>query len=107
MPKFIRLPEKSIRNLFWFPLFLFLYSFIGNVSNDIYMPSMPILVHVFNTNDHWVQLTLHVVFRRCSTRITHGACRRSVWTPCIIILGWVCISYSQHWYAQSVLISVG
>lgn len=62
MPNFIRLPEKSVRNLFWVPIFLFLYSFTGNVSNDIYMPSMPILVHVFNTNDHWVQLTLAMWF---------------------------------------------
>ncbi len=62
MPNFVRFPEKSVRNLFWFPIFLFLYSFIGNVSNDIYMPSMPVLVHVFNTNDHWVQLTLAMWF---------------------------------------------
>jgi Bcr/CflA subfamily drug resistance transporter len=62
MPNFLRLPEKSVRNLFWFPIFLFLYSFTGNVSNDIYMPSMPILVHVFNTSDHWVQLTLAMWF---------------------------------------------
>lgn len=62
MPNFIRLPEKSVKTLFWFPIFLFLYSFTGNVSNDIFMPSMPVLVHVFNTNDHWVQLTLAMWF---------------------------------------------
>lgn len=62
MPNFVRLPEKSVKNLFWFPIFLFLYSFTGNVSNDIYMPSMPVLVRVFNTNDHWVQLTLAMWF---------------------------------------------
>nr|QST87835.1 chloramphenicol resistance protein [uncultured organism] len=62
MPNLFRSPEKSVKNLFWFPLFLLLYSFTGNVSNDIYMPSMPILVHVFNTDDHWVQLTLAMWF---------------------------------------------
>lgn len=55
-------PAKSAKNLFWFPIFLLLYSFTGNVSNDIYMPSMPILVNVFNTSEHWIQLTLALWF---------------------------------------------
>lgn len=55
-------PAKSAKNLFWFPFFLLLYSFTGNVSNDIYMPSMPILVNVFNTNTHLIQLTLALWF---------------------------------------------
>lgn len=58
MAKFLHSPIKSAKSLFWFPVFLLLYSFTGNVSNDIYMPSMPILVHVFHTSDHWIQMTL-------------------------------------------------
>ncbi|NNM58835.1 MAG: multidrug effflux MFS transporter [Legionellales bacterium] len=55
-------PAKSAGNLLWFPFFLFLYSFTGNVSNDIYMPSMPVLVNIFNTNDHLIQMTLAMWF---------------------------------------------
>lgn len=62
MANLFRTPAKSAKNLLWFPLFLFLYSFTGNVSNDIYMPSMPILVKVFNTSDHWIQMTLAMWF---------------------------------------------
>ncbi len=62
MAKFLDSPSKSAKNLFWFPIFLFLYSFTGNVSNDIYMPSMPSLVHIFNTTAHWVQMSLALWF---------------------------------------------
>ena len=62
MAKFLSSPTKSAKNLFWFPIFLFLYSFTGNVSNDIYMPSMPVLVQFFNTGAHWVQMTLALWF---------------------------------------------
>lgn len=62
MVKFLYSPLKSAKNLFWFPVFLFIYSFTGNVSNDIYMPSMPSLVQVFNTNAHWIQMTLALWF---------------------------------------------
>lgn len=62
MAKFLNPPSKSAKNLFWFPIFLFLYSFTGNVSNDIYMPSMPSLVHIFNTSSHWIQMSLALWF---------------------------------------------
>jgi Bcr/CflA subfamily drug resistance transporter len=62
MAKFLYSPPKSIKNLFLFPIFLFLYSFTGNVSNDIYMPSMPSLVQVFNTSAHWIQMSLALWF---------------------------------------------
>ena len=62
MAKFLSSPAQSAKNLFWFPIFLFLYSFTGNISNDIYMPSMPILVQFFNTSAHWVQMTLALWF---------------------------------------------
>lgn len=62
MANFLYLPAKSAKNLFWFPVFLFLYSFTGNVSNDIYMPSMPSLVQIFNTSAHWIQMTLALWF---------------------------------------------
>lgn len=58
MAKLLKSPELSPKNLFWFPFFLIVYSFTGNVSNDIYMPSMPALVNEFATNQYWVQLTL-------------------------------------------------
>ncbi len=62
MANLFQTPAKSAKNLLWFPLYLFLYSFTGNVSNDIYMPSMPILVKVFDTSDHWIQMTLAMWF---------------------------------------------
>lgn len=58
MAHFLKSPALSPKNLFWFPFFLIMYSFTGNVSNDIYMPSMPALVHEFATNQSWIQLTL-------------------------------------------------
>lgn len=55
-------PALSSRNLFLFPIFLLIYSFSGNVSNDIYMPSMPLLSQVFHTTDRLVQLSLTAWF---------------------------------------------
>lgn len=59
---FVYQPKATARNLVWFPLFLILYSFTGNVSNDIYMPSMPALAHFFGTTESKIQLTLTLWF---------------------------------------------
>ncbi len=37
-------------------------TFVGALSNDMYMPSMPILTEVFNTSDNWIQATLSAWF---------------------------------------------
>ena len=62
MAAFFKSPRSSAKNLFLFPIFLIIYSFTGNVSNDIYMPSMPLLVNIFSTDQYWIQLTLTLWF---------------------------------------------
>jgi len=49
-------------NLIWVPWLLIIYNFTANLSNDIYLPSMPLLVHVFGTTASVVQLTMTAWF---------------------------------------------
>jgi Bcr/CflA subfamily drug resistance transporter len=49
---------RNEKNLLWFPVFLIIYNFAGNLSNDIYMPSMPELVNYFGSTKNTIQLTL-------------------------------------------------
>lgn len=44
--------------LYLLPVFLIIYGFTGGLSNDIYLPAMPIMTDYFDTNDTMVQLTL-------------------------------------------------
>ena len=60
--RFLFSPQLTSKNLRWFPFFLIIYSFAGNVSNDIYMPSMPALVGIFHTSKSLIQLTLTLWF---------------------------------------------
>jgi DHA1 family bicyclomycin/chloramphenicol resistance-like MFS transporter len=44
--------------IFWIPLFLIIYNFAANLANDIYLPSMAKLVHIFGTTSTTLQLTM-------------------------------------------------
>lgn len=49
-------------DLTWLPLFLIIYNFCANLSNDIYLPSLPTLVTAFDTTPSIVQFTMTVWF---------------------------------------------
>lgn len=42
----------------WVPILLILYNMTANLANDIYLPSMPLLVDVFSTSANLIQLTM-------------------------------------------------
>ncbi len=44
------------------PLFIMLYNLAGNLSNDIYLPSLPALSNYFHVSDFLVQITMTVWF---------------------------------------------
>ena len=46
------------RLFYLFPVFLILYEFCTNMSNDMYLPALPIIAQNFITPIHWVQLTI-------------------------------------------------
>lgn len=48
--------------LIWLPTFLIIYNFCANLSNDIYLPSLPTLVKVFGTTPTASQLTMTAWF---------------------------------------------
>ncbi|MBA3662000.1 MAG: multidrug effflux MFS transporter [Gammaproteobacteria bacterium] len=50
------------KNLIWLPTLLILYNFCANLSNDIYLPSMPKLVQLFNSTPATLQLTMTAWF---------------------------------------------
>jgi len=53
---------SKISKFFWVPLFLISYNFLANLSNDLYLPTFPSLVHALNTSSTYVQLTLTAWF---------------------------------------------
>lgn len=46
------------KKLLFFPIFLILYEFCTNMSNDMYLPALPEIVSSLSTNMNWVQLTI-------------------------------------------------
>lgn len=49
-------PHRNIRDRI--ALFIIFYNFCANLSNDIYLPSLPTLMEVFNTTPNMTQLTM-------------------------------------------------
>lgn len=47
---------------FYAPLFIILYNLVGNLSNDMYLPSLPLLTHEFQVSAAVVQLTMAAWF---------------------------------------------
>lgn len=47
--------EKQLQ---WIPPLLILYNFCANLANDIYLPSLPKLEHLFQTSSSMLQLTM-------------------------------------------------
>lgn len=54
--------DKSSDHLIWIPFFLILYNFCVNLSNDIYLPSLPKLVTLFSSSISSLQLTVTAWF---------------------------------------------
>jgi DHA1 family bicyclomycin/chloramphenicol resistance-like MFS transporter len=59
--------EKNMENtssnrLSWIPILLIIFNFTANLSNDIYLPSLPRLIQVFHTSANTVQLTMTIWF---------------------------------------------
>lgn len=44
------------------PLFIILYNFAGNLSNDIYLPTLPVLIDEFNVTNFLVQFSMTIWF---------------------------------------------
>lgn len=44
------------------PLFIILYNFVGNLSNDIYLPTLPALINELNTDNFLVQFSMTIWF---------------------------------------------
>ncbi|MDR3492129.1 MAG: multidrug effflux MFS transporter [Gammaproteobacteria bacterium] len=50
--------QKSL----WIPVLLIIYNFAANLANDIYLPSLPLLVKMFSTTDATLQFTMTAWF---------------------------------------------
>ncbi len=48
----------SPRQLAWFPVFFVLYEMASYLSNDAYLPAMPVIVHHLHTTEDWVRTSL-------------------------------------------------
>ncbi len=46
----------------WIPMLLIIYNFCANLANDIYLPSMPTLMHLYATTSSTLQLTMSAWF---------------------------------------------
>lgn len=54
--------EPLDKHSLWIAPLLIIYNFCANLTNDIYLPSLPRLVHVFSTSSNTVQLTMTAWF---------------------------------------------
>lgn len=54
--------SDNIKYFAWIPPLLIIYNFCANLANDIYLPSMPRLTHVFSTSSATLQLTMSAWF---------------------------------------------
>ena len=53
----------SARKIFIYcPLFIIIYNLAGNLSNDIYLPTLPVLIGDFGTTNFLVQFTMTIWF---------------------------------------------
>lgn len=50
--------QTNLRYLYLLPWMLIVYGFLAGLSNDIYLPGMPLMVDYFDTTEQMVQLTL-------------------------------------------------
>ncbi|HRD69594.1 MAG TPA: MFS transporter [Legionella sp.] len=48
--------------LFYCPLFIIIYNFTGNLSNDIYLPTLPVFGREFDASNFLVQFTMTIWF---------------------------------------------
>lgn len=55
--------QPSARKIFIYcPLFIIIYNLAGNLSNDIYLPTLPALVNEFNVTNFLVQFSMTIWF---------------------------------------------
>lgn len=55
--------NKSTKALFFYcPLFIIIYNLTGNLSNDIYLPTLPALANQFHVSDFLVQFSMSIWF---------------------------------------------
>jgi Bcr/CflA subfamily drug resistance transporter len=75
----------------WIPFLIIAYNFLANLSNDIYLPSLPKMTHIFHTSSSTMQLTMTSWFAGVAApQLFLGPLTDKIGRRPVIIYGGVC-----------------